>query len=90
MIAGGVEFSLLPLSLWYWSWVEPGGSGGVISWGRGLGFLGLASSHGCRSDSSGVRCYRGKSTGGIVWRGFWEARNNFGAAREVLRSSEAR
>jgi len=37
-----------------------------------------------------VRCYSGKSMGGIVWRGFWEARNNFGAAREVLRSFEGR
>jgi len=88
MIAGGAEFSLLALSLWYWS--MDGASSGVISWGRGLGFLSLASGHGCKSDSSGVRCYRGKSTRGIVWRGFWEARNNFGAAREVLRSSEGR
>ena len=67
-----------------------GASGGVISWSRGLGLLGLASGHGCRSDRSGVRCYRGKSTGGIVWRGFREARNDFGAAREVMKSSEGR
>jgi len=25
MIAGGAEFSLLPPSLWYWSWMEPVG-----------------------------------------------------------------
>jgi len=28
--------------------------------------------------------------GGIVWRGYWEARDNFAAAGEVLRSSEGR
>jgi len=26
MIAGGAEFSLLALSLWYWSWMEPVGN----------------------------------------------------------------
>jgi len=64
--------------------------GDVISWGMGLGLLCLASGYGCRSDRSGVRCYRGKSMGGIVWRGFWETGNNFEATRQVLRSSEGR
>ena len=67
-----------------------GASRGVISWGRGLGLLSLTSSHSCRSHRSGVRCYRGKSTGGIVWRGFWKAGNDFGTAREVLWSFEGR
>jgi len=65
-----------------------GASRGVISYRRGSGLFGLASGHGYRSDRSGVRCYRGHSMGGIVWRCSWEDRNNFGAGREVLRSSE--
>jgi len=67
-----------------------GASGGVISWDRRMGLLGLAPGHGCRSDRDGVRCYRGKLTGGIVWHGFGEARNDFGAAGEVLKSFEGR
>ena len=34
MIAGGAEFSLLALSLWYWSWMEPVGE---LSLGAGIG-----------------------------------------------------